>query len=201
MHSKNRVAVPALRPYIRLMIQGLYLFDTAIGPCGLAWSAAGVTGAALPEPTAEATLKRLKRRRPDAEERDPPAYIRQAAEAVVALARGERVDLTQVPLDQDGHPEFERRVWAVTHAIPVGETLTYGDIARRLGDLALSRAVGQALGANPIPILVPCHRVVAAAGRTGGFSAPGGVSTKLKLLNIERATASAEPLLAGFGER
>jgi methylated-DNA-[protein]-cysteine S-methyltransferase len=89
-------------------------------------------------------------------------------------------------------------VWEITHAIPAGETLTYGDIARRLGDVSLSRAVGQALGANPIPIIVPCHRVLAADGKTGGFSAPGGVSTKLKLLNIERATTSAQPML--FGE-
>lgn len=179
------------------MPQGLHIFETAIGPCGLAWSEAGVTGAALPEPTAEATLTRLKRRRPDAEVRDPPAYIAEAAAAITALTRGEPVDLMGVALDQAGYPEFDRQVWAVTHAIPVGRTLTYGDIARRLGDIALSRAVGQALGANPIPILVPCHRVVAADGKTGGFSAPGGVSTKLRLLNIERAATSADPLLFG----
>ena len=179
------------------MVQGLHIFETAIGPCGLAWSDAGVTGAALPEPTAEETLTRLRRRRPDAEVRDPPVFIQEAATAIIALTRGEAADLTAVPLDQQGYPEFDRKVWAITHAIPVGETLTYGDIARRLGDVSLSRAVGQALGANPIPIIVPCHRVVASDGRTGGFSAPGGVATKLKLLNIERAATSPEPLLFG----
>lgn len=194
---RNRVADARPRPYIPVMTQSLLLFETAIGPCGLAWSETGVTGAALPEPTAGATLKRLKRRRPDAEEREPPAYIQDAAAAVIALTRGERVDLTGIPLDQEGHPDFDRKVWDVTRAIPPGETLTYGDIARRLGDVSLSRAVGRALGANPIPIIVPCHRVVAAAGRTGGFSAPGGVSTKLRLLNIERALTSAEPMLFG----
>jgi methylated-DNA-[protein]-cysteine S-methyltransferase len=177
------------------MVQGLHLFDTAIGPCGLAWSADGVTGAALPEASADDTLARLRRRRPDAQVREPPPFVQAAVRAITALARGEPIDLTGVPLDQTGHAAFDRRVWAITHAIPVGRT--YGDIARRLGDVALSRAVGRALGANPIPILVPCHRVVAAAGRTGGFSAPGGVATKLRLLNIERAAVSAEPLLFG----
>jgi methylated-DNA-[protein]-cysteine S-methyltransferase len=177
------------------MPQGLYIFETAIGPCGLSWSDVGVTGAALPEPTAEATLARLRRRRPDAEVRDPPAIVTAAAAGVSALARGEPVDLSSTPLDQDGHPDFDRRVWDITREIPFGRTLTYGDIARRLGDVALSRAVGQALGANPIPILVPCHRVLASDGRTGGFSAPGGVSTKLRLLNIERAATSPEPML------
>jgi methylated-DNA-[protein]-cysteine S-methyltransferase len=177
------------------MVQSLHLFETAIGPCGLAWSDAGVTGAALPEATAEATLMRLRRRRPDAEVRPPPPFIQAAATAIIALTQGEPVDLAFVPLDQNGYPAFDRKVWAITHAIPVGRTLTYGDIARQLGDVALSRAVGQALGANPIPIIVPCHRVVASDGRTGGFSAPGGVATKLRLLNIERAATSPEPLL------
>ncbi len=177
------------------MADGLHIFETAIGPCGLAWSDVGVTGAALPEPSADETLVRLKRRCPDAVVREPPAFIQNAAAAIVALTRGERLDLTSVPLDQHGHPEFDRKVWAITHAIPVGQTLTYGDIARRLGDATLSRAVGRALGANPIPILVPCHRVVASDGRTGGFSAPGGVDTKLRLLNIERAATSVAPLL------
>ncbi len=177
------------------MSDGLYLFDTAIGPCGLAWSARGITGCALPEDTRDATLARMKRRRPDAELRSPPPYVLEAARAIQALTRGEHVDLAFAPLDQEGHPEFDRKVWAITQAIPPGETLTYGDVARRLGDVALSRAVGQALGANPIPILVPCHRVVASDGRTGGFSAPGGVSTKLRLLNIERASTSPTPLL------
>jgi methylated-DNA-[protein]-cysteine S-methyltransferase len=177
------------------MPHGLYIFETAIGACGLAWSARGISGAALPESTAEATLTRLSRRLLDAEVREPPAYVAVAAEGVMALARGEAVDLSSTPLDQEGYPDLDRQVWDIARTIPFGQTLTYGDIARRLGDVALSRAVGQALGANPIPIIVPCHRVVAADGRTGGFSAPGGVSTKLRLLNIERAAVSPEPLL------
>jgi len=192
---KKRVAYAANHTYSLPMPQGLHIFETVIGPCGLAWSEAGITGAALPELTAEATLTRLRRRRPDAEVRDPPAYVTEAAKGVMALARGEPVDLSKTPLDQEGYPDLDRQVWDITRAIPFGQTLTYGDIARRLGDVALSRAVGQALGANPIPIIVPCHRVVASAGKTGGFSAPGGVSTKLRLLNIERAATSPEPML------
>ena len=177
------------------MPQALHIFDTAIGPCGLRWSERGVTGASLPEGSVEATLARLKRRAPDAEAREPPRDIVRAAEAIVALTQGEKPDLSFVELDFGDPSELERGVWEITRGIPVGETLTYGDIARRLGDIGLSRAVGQALGANPIPIVVPCHRVVAADGRTGGFSAPGGVPTKLRLLNIERAATSASPLL------
>ena len=102
-------------------------------------------------------------------------------------------------LDMDGVPEFHRRVYELARAIPPGQTLTYGEIARRLGDPSQARAVGAALGANPFPFLVPCHRVLAANGRTGGFSAPGGVSTKLRILEIEGARANAIPTL--FGRR
>ena len=82
--------------------------------------------------------------------------------------------------------EFDTAVYRVARDIPPGETLTYGEIAERLDDPGAARAVGQALGANPIPIIIPCHRVLAAGGRAGGFSAPGGVATKLELLEIER---------------
>lgn len=166
---------------------GVFVFDTAIGPCGLAWSDLGVVGVALPEPSAEATLARMMRCRADAEVQPPPPHIALAGEAIVALTEGRPADLTFVPLDFGDAADFERRVWAITRAIPVGETLTYGDIARRLGDVALSRAVGQALGANPIPIIVPCHRVVAADGSLTGYSGGAGVETKAKLLRLEGA--------------
>ena len=177
------------------MVEALHIFETAIGLCGLRWNGNGVTGAALPEATANATLQRLKRRSPDAELCEPPPEIARAAEAIVALTEGQKIDLTFVALDYGAAGDLERGVWEITRTIPPGETLTYGKIARRLGDVALSRAVGQALGANPIPILVPCHRVLASDGRSGGFSAPGGVSTKLRLLNIERAHTTDAPLL------
>ena len=103
------------------------------------------------------------------------------------LLSGEHVDLTWVALEDDALPELYRRVYTVARTIPPGSTLTYGDIARRLGDVRLAREVGEALGRNPFPIVVPCHRVLAAGGRTGGFSARGGTETKMRMLRIEGA--------------
>src|SRR5262250_2974216 len=90
--------------------------------------------------------------------------------------------------------EFDRRVYEMARTIAPGETLSYGDVATRLGDPAAAREVGQALGRNPFPVIVPCHRVVAAAGKLGGFSAPGGTATKRRLLAIEAARAPSLPL-------
>jgi methylated-DNA-[protein]-cysteine S-methyltransferase len=162
------------------------LFPTAIGPCGVAWGGSGIVGLWLPEATEDATRARLARRLPSAREAAPPPDVADAVAAIQGLLRGEHADLTAVPLDMAAVPEPHARVYAVARAIPPGETLTYGEIAARLGDPSAARAVGQALGANPFPIVVPCHRVVAAAGN-GGFSARGGVASKLRLLAIERA--------------
>ncbi len=171
------------------------LFDTAIGPCGLVWGDDGVTNAVLPEADLEATRQRLLRRTPSAVETDPPSDIATAIEAVRELFAGGQRDLADIKLDLSGVSDFQRDVYAIARAIPPGETLTYGDIARRMGSVNLSREVGQAMGKNPIPIIVPCHRVMAANGGTGGFSAPGGVDTKLKMLTIEKARTSAQPSL------
>lgn len=168
------------------------IFDTAIGDCALIWGEAGIVGAMLPERDVRA---RILRRYPDAEETATTSAIAEAVAGVQALMRGEAVDLADVALDYRDAPDLYRKVWDIARAIPPGETLTYGDIARRLGDVALSQQVGQALGRNPIPIIVPCHRILAASGKTGGFSAPGGVDTKLKMLTIERARTSAAPSL------
>jgi methylated-DNA-[protein]-cysteine S-methyltransferase len=162
-------------------------FDTKFGPCAIAWSRRGVCGVQLPERTAAATSQRLLERFPGASESVPPADIRRVIDDIGALLDGESSDLTGVTLDESGVPEFHRRVYAVARTIAPGATLTYGEIAARLGEPGSARAVGQALGQNPCPIIVPCHRVLAAGGRAGGFSAAGGVSTKLKLLEIERS--------------
>jgi methylated-DNA-[protein]-cysteine S-methyltransferase len=106
---------------------------------------------------------------------------------IAAIVSGKSVDAGAIALDMEGIPEFSRRVYEVTAAIPMGRTMTYGEVAARLGDAGASRAVGQALGKNPFPIVVPCHRVLAAGGKSGGFSAPGGVATKRRLLEIEGA--------------
>ena len=175
------------------------LFETTIGACGIAWGERGVVGVWLPERDAEATRVRLLRRHPSAAEIAPPRAIRRAIEAITALLAGEPRDLADIVLDLDGIPELERRVYAVARTIAPGATLTYGEVAERLGDVGLARAVGAALGRNPFPIVVPCHRVLAKAGGAGGFSAPGGVATKLRLLTIERARTSAAPDLFGGG--
>jgi methylated-DNA-[protein]-cysteine S-methyltransferase len=169
------------------------LFDTAIGRCAIVWSGRGVVGVQLPERDAAATRARLIRRYPGARETTPPDAAAQAIGGIVALIAGERRDLTDIVLDLDGVPEFNRRVYAVARTIKPGTTLTYGAIAARLS-AADARGVGEAMGQNPCPIIVPCHRVVAAGGKTGGFSAPGGAATKLRLLAIEGA-ASDTPTL------
>src|SRR5262245_52634462 len=176
--------------------EGFAHFETAIGTCGIAWSARGIVGMQLPEASAEKTRARLRRRFPEAVEQAPPANVRTAIEAIAALLRGEPRDLSSVPLDLDDAPEFNRRVYAIARTIPPGATLSYGEITAKLGEpREVARDVGQALGQNPIPIIVPCHRVLAANGKPGGFSASGGVTTKLRLLNIERAKTSGAPAL------
>jgi len=170
-----------------MMEHGFALFDTAIGRCGIVWSARGVAAVGFPEKTEQATRARLLRRFSDAQETVPSPEMQRAIDDVVALLAGERRELAHIRIDIADLPEFNRRVYAVARGIPPGTTLSYGEIAARLGDKALARDVGQALGQNPIPIIVPCHRVLAAGGKMGGFSAPGGARTKLRLLEIERA--------------
>jgi methylated-DNA-[protein]-cysteine S-methyltransferase len=178
-----------------MMEHGFALFDTDIGPCGIAWGARGVTGVQLPEASEARTRARLVRRYPQAREAPPPADVRRVIDGIVALLRGEASDLSAAALDMDGVPEFDRRVYEVARDIAPGATLSYGEIAARLGERALARDVGQALGRNPFPLIVPCHRVLAAGGKAGGFSANGGVTTKLRLLTIERARTSDAPTL------
>lgn len=161
--------------------------DTAIGHCGIAWGAHGIVAVQLPGDDAGRTRARLLRRCSDVTEAAPPAGIQQVIDAIVTLLGGTHVDLSAAPLDMARVDEFGARVYAIARQIPPGQTLTYGEIATRLGDRLLAQDVGQALGRNPFPIIVPCHRVLAAGGKAGGFSAPGGVNTKLRLLAIEGA--------------
>jgi methylated-DNA-[protein]-cysteine S-methyltransferase len=171
------------------------LFDTAIGRCGIVWSEHGVAAVRFPERGDDAVRNRIVRRFSDASEAAPPAKTQRAIDDIIALLNGEARDLRDIEVDLGDAPDFNRRVYDVARGIDPGETLTYGEVAERLGDRNLARDVAQALGQNPVPIIVPCHRVMAAGGKTGGFSAPGGVQTKLKLLSIEGAKLEAEPLL------
>lgn len=178
--------------------KGCCLFETAIGACGIAWNGSVLVAVQLPETTREGTLRRMGRSLPGREdlsecEGEPPEFVRDAIRRIQALLDGARDDLRDLPLDYEGVPEFHKRVYELARAIPPGEVLTYGEVARRLGDPGAARAVGQALGHNPFAPVVPCHRVLAAGGRSGGFSAEGGTHTKLKMLEIERARFDPEP--------
>lgn len=171
------------------------MFDTAFGQCGIAWGGRGIVAVQLPEQSESGTRSRLLRRHPLAGEDAPPPELAEAIEALRALLLGENRDLSDIALDLHDVPRFDRRVYAVARGIPPGATLTYGMIASRLGEPGAARAVGRALGKNPVPLIVPCHRVVAARGRLGGFSARGGAATKARLLTVEARHTRAAPML------
>jgi len=173
------------------------IFETAIGWAGLAWGDQGLVGVHLPEREPDTARRSFERRFPGAVEADAPAELAPVIEGIRALMRGEKADLSAAPLDIERVPAFNAKVYEITRRIPPGETLTYGEIAVRLGDKLLARDVGTALGQNPWPIVVPCHRVTAAGGKLGGFSARGGARTKLRLLAIEGAPAAAQAELFG----
>jgi methylated-DNA-[protein]-cysteine S-methyltransferase len=181
------VEQPEFAPYIAGMQANFALFDTAIGSCGIVWNARGLTGVQLPKKDEAATRARVQQRYPSAVEAAPSPQVQEAIDGIVALLRGEPRDLTGIAIDNARTPEFNAKVYAITRNVPPGKTITYGEIAIRLGDKLLARDVGQALGENPCPLVMPCHRVLAANGKPGGFSAAGGVVTKLKLLSIEGA--------------
>ena len=163
------------------------LFDTAIGRCGLAWRGVSVVGFALAGDGEGAAAAQLRRRLPGAAPAEPPPEIEAVIEAVRGLLAGAPADLSALPVDLADVPPFERRVYASLREIGPGATITYGELAERAGSPGAARAVGLAIGRNPIPVIIPCHRVLAGGGRSGGFSAPGGVTTKFRLLQIERA--------------
>lgn len=163
-----------------------HCFESALGPCAIAWSAQGVVGSQLPEASLAETRQRMQLRFPGAvETAELPMAIAAAAEGIRALLRGEPRDLLEVQLDERRVPEFNRRVHALTRQIPVGQTRTYGELARLLGQPGAARAVGQAEGHNPFAPIVPCHRVIGSGGQGGGFSAHGGLATKQRLLQIK----------------
>lgn len=173
---------------------GVTLLDTAIGRCAIAWTAQGIAALQLPERDDAATLARLGRHCPDAKPTPPPP-VADAIAAIVALLEGAPRDLADIVLDMADITAFHQRIYAEARKIPPGSVLTYGEVARRLGEPGAARAVGQAMGRNPFAIIVPCHRVVAASGALGGFSARGGAATKQRILAIEGARPAAQASL------
>ena len=161
------------------------LFDTPIGRCGVVWGPSGLTLLQLPEGRVSATRARIQERSGGAREAVPPAFVQHAIEQIGLLLAGDASDFSRLDLDLDRVPPFHRRVYEAARSIAPGSTLSYGELAARLGSPGSARAVGQALGRNPFPIVVPCHRVFAAGGKVGGFTANGGITTKLRLLSLE----------------
>ncbi|WP_166037287.1 methylated-DNA--[protein]-cysteine S-methyltransferase [Sphingosinicella sp. YJ22] len=171
------------------------VFDTAIGRCGIAWRSGLVVSTALPGEGDAATVRHLIRRNPGAAEAEPDGPAADAIALVQRLLDGEAVDLRAIPVDLDSCPDFERQIYALLREVPTGATVTYGELAARAGAPGAARAVGMAMGRNPVPIIVPCHRVLASSGRSGGFSAPGGVTTKFRILQIEQAGRGGDAML------
>jgi methylated-DNA-[protein]-cysteine S-methyltransferase len=174
------------------------LFPSPVGRCAIAWSASGVRALFLPEARESATRSRLLARLPGAREAVPPETVGYAIAQIGALLAGKPSDLARIELDMRDLPPFHRRVYEAARAIPPGATCSYGELALRLGAPGSARAVGQALGKNPYAIIVPCHRVLAANGRVGGFSANGGITTKLRLLTCEAPSTAPEDPFGGF---
>jgi methylated-DNA-[protein]-cysteine S-methyltransferase len=165
-----------------------HVFETALGFAAIAWSEAGITRFQLPSATAEATARGLLRRAPDAQQATPPAQIAETIAAAKRYFAGERVDFSHFALDLEGQEELLfREIYAAARHIGYGETTTYGGLAKTIGrnDWEAARDVGQAMAKNPVALIIPCHRVLAAGGKIGGFSAPGGAATKVKMLALE----------------
>lgn len=181
-------------------VLGATWFDTPWGRGALAWSASGIVAVALPDTDDAATARWLARRTggvvPAVGHEGEPAVVADARVRLAALFAGATDDLRSVPLDLSTTDEFARAVYEHVRTVGPGRTTTYGAVADAIGRPGSARAVGRALGANPVPIFVPCHRVLAAGGATGGFSAPGGRDTKRRMLAREGApVAAAAPTL------
>jgi len=177
------------------MGRGYTIFDTTVGRCGITWADSGIVGVQLPESREIETRRRMLRQYPDARETRPPREVEAAVNSIIALLRGQASDFSDIELDMSGVPPFNRRVYEFARTIPRGESRTYAEAAARLGASGASHAVGQAIGRNPFTIIVPCHRILAAAGEADGFCANGGVVTKRRLLSLEGALAKSGPTL------
>lgn len=194
-----RVSSAHTEPPVEIRRAALVPLHGLAGPIGLVWSERGIHFLNLPEPTEAITRARVASHFPEASWAPPDDLVRTwiaRLDRMLAEPTAAPDDLHDLPLVLDGVPDFNKRAYDLARRIPPGETLTYGEIAQRLGSPGAARAVGQAMGKNPIPIIVPCHRVLAAGGKMGGFSGAGGVVTKRVLLALERRESPLGPLFA-----
>lgn len=173
------------------------VFDTALGMFGIGWADDGIARLQLPGLEPAEMDARLNRH--GATTGVPPCAVETVINRIEDYADGNVVEFGDVRLDLQGVPEFHQRAYALLLAYGWGETTTYGELARGLGDVTLSRAVGQAMGANPIPLIIPCHRVLASDRKAGGFSAPGGASAKVRMLALEGVSVGAPAGQMTFG--
>jgi methylated-DNA-[protein]-cysteine S-methyltransferase len=170
------------------------VFETSSGFCGIGWSDAGIARFVLPTRSAGAVERSLLRRLPGARPGAPPAEVLAAVAAVKRYFQGVEVDLSGIRLDLEGQDEFFRQIYAATQKVGWGHTTTYGALAKELGaGPETARDVGQAMAKNPVPLIIPCHRVLAAGGKVGGFSAPGGSATKVRMLEMEGVRVGPPP--------
>lgn len=163
-----------------------HIFETALGFCCIAWSDKGIARFQLPEERAEIAERNLRRRFPDWKPATPTREIEGVIAEVIRYFDGERVDFSSITLDLGGQSDFFAKIYAALRRVPYGQTTTYGTLAREIGaEPQAARDVGEAMGRNPVPLIIPCHRVLAAGGKLGGFSAPGGTETKIRMLELE----------------
>jgi methylated-DNA-[protein]-cysteine S-methyltransferase len=163
-----------------------HVFDTPGGFCGIAWNTVGITRFQLPAESAAGTERNLLRRTPDAAPGKPPPCVLATMSDAKRYFAGEKLDFSGVELDLSGQGEFFTRIYAAARRIGWGQTSTYGTLAKEIGSgPEAARGVGQAMANNPIPLIIPCHRVMAAGGKVGGFSAPGGTASKVRMLELE----------------
>ena len=174
--------------------QHIHIFETAAGFCGIAWSEKGISGFRLPGDSAEATQRHLLRRLPDATPGTPPPSVLQVISAAKRYFAGEIIDFSNVPVDLDSQEVFFRQIYAELRQVGWGKTTTYGTLAKALGaGPEAARDVGLAMAKNPVPLIIPCHRVLAAGGKVGGFSAPGGSVAKARMLELEGVSLAPPP--------
>jgi methylated-DNA-[protein]-cysteine S-methyltransferase len=178
-----------------------HVFETAAGFCGIAWSAVGIARFQLPTRRAESTERLLRRRVANAEPGTPPPAVAEAIAAVRRYFAGERTDFSSLELDLGGQDALFARIYAAARRVGWGETTTYGALAKALGaGPEAARDVGQAMARNPVALFIPCHRVLAAGGKVGGFSAPGGAASKRRMLELEGVRLDPpEPAQRSFG--
>jgi methylated-DNA-[protein]-cysteine S-methyltransferase len=178
---------------------GHAVFETVIGFMGIAWSEAGLTRLCLPQRNRDAVERRLLHHAGIAASNAQPQWITELIASIKAYAAGEDVGFSDVPVDLTGVDDFRLAIYNAARKLAFGETTTYGELAKRAGHAGLARETGAALGANPVPLIIPCHRILAAGGKIGGFSAPGGSTTKEKMLAMEGVRVGPPPAQVSFG--